>query len=46
MLREYFKCEEDRIMVGKKKIAVIVASSLERLEIPYEQKELKPKDPY
>ena len=46
MLQEHFKCEEDRMMVGKKKISVIVASSLERIETPYKSKELRPKDPY
>ena len=46
MLKEHFKCAEDRIMIGKKKFSVIVASSLERIEAPYVPKELRPKDPY
>ena len=46
MLQEHFKCEEERMMIGKKKISVIVADSLERIEAPYKSKELKPKDPY
>ena len=46
MLQEHFKCEEDRIMIGKKKVSVVIASSLERIETPYNGKELKPKDPY
>ena len=46
MLQEHFRCEEERMMIGKKKISVIVADSLERIEAPYKSKELKPKDPY
>ena len=46
MLKEHFKCNEDRLVIGKKKISVIVASSLERIETPYIPKELRPKDPY
>ena len=46
MLQEHFKCEEERMMIGKKKVSVIVADSLERIEAPYNSKELKPKDPY
>ena len=46
MLKEHFKCVEDRILIGKKKVSVIVASSLERIETPYIPKELKPKVPY
>ena len=46
MLKEHFKCAEDRILIGKKKVSVIVASSLERIEAPYVPKELRPKDPY
>ena len=46
MLKEHFKCNEDRILIGKKKVSVIVASSLERIETPYTPKELRPKDPY
>jgi len=46
MLKEHFKCSEDRILIGKKKVSVIVASSLERIETPYVPKELRPKDPY
>ena len=46
MLQEHFNCEEERMTIGKKKISVIVASSLERREASYKSKELKPKDPY
>ena len=46
MLKEHFKCAEDRMVIGKKKVSVIVASSLERIETPYIPKELRPKDPY
>ena len=45
-MKVYYDKDADAALVKEKKIAVIVASSLERLEIPYEQKELKPKDPY
>jgi len=46
MLKEHFKCAEDRILIGKKKVSVIVASSLERIEAPYIPKEFKAKVPY
>ena len=44
MLKDNFKCEDERLIVGKKKISVLCIKSFERLEDNYKPKQFKPKE--
>ena len=46
MLKDNFKCEEERPMLGKKKTSVIRMDSFERIKDNYKPKQFKPKDPF
>jgi len=46
MLKDNFKCEEERMILGKKKISVVRIESFERVKDSYKPKQFKPKDPF
>ena len=46
MLKEYCHCEDERMLIGKKRPTVMMVDAFERPEDNYKPKELKPPDPY
>ena len=46
MLKDNFKCEEERMILGKKKISVVRIDSFEIVKDNYKPKQFKPKDPF